>query len=44
MHGSVIGAVEFLRPAPLSLRREMMTDGHGFATAMLELQSRMLRA
>jgi len=24
--------------------REMMADGHGFATAMLDLQSRMLRA
>jgi len=23
--------------------KEMMADGHGFATAMLDLQSRMLR-
>ena len=31
-------------PTPLSLMREFMADGHGFATAMLDLQSRMLRA
>src|SRR5271163_1074545 len=39
----VIGEVESSRPTPLSLMRELMTDGHGFATAMLELQTRMLR-
>ena len=42
--GSVVGEVESSRPTPLSLMRELMTDGHGFATAMLDLQSRMLRA
>jgi GNAT superfamily N-acetyltransferase len=42
--GSVVGEVESLRPTPLSLMRELMSDGHGFATAMLDLQSRMLRA
>lgn len=42
--GSVIGEVESSRPTPLSLMRELLTDGHGFATAMLELQSRLLRA
>jgi GNAT superfamily N-acetyltransferase len=42
--GSVIGEVESTRPTPLSMMREFVTDGHGFATAMLELQSRMLRA
>jgi GNAT superfamily N-acetyltransferase len=42
--GGVVGEVEASRPTPLSLMREMMTDGHGIATAMLELQSRMLRA
>jgi hypothetical protein len=26
------------------LMREVMSDSHGFATAMLDLQSRMLRA
>ena len=42
--GSVVGEVESSRPTPLSLMRELMTDGHGIATAMLELQSKMLRA
>jgi len=42
--GSVVGEVESSRPTPLSLMRELMADGHGFATAMLDLQSRMLRA
>jgi len=42
--GGVLGEVESSRPTPLSLMREMVSDGHGFATAMLELQSRMLRA
>jgi GNAT superfamily N-acetyltransferase len=42
--GNVIGEVESSRPTPLSLMREMMADGHGFATAMLDLQTRMLRA
>jgi len=42
--GGVIGEVESSRPTPLSLMREMMSDSHGFATAMLELQTRMLRA
>jgi GNAT superfamily N-acetyltransferase len=41
---SVVGEVESSRPTPLSLMREFMSDGHGFATAMLDLQSRMLRA
>jgi GNAT superfamily N-acetyltransferase len=42
--GGVIGEVESSRPTPLSLMREMMSDSHGFATAMLDLQTRMLRA
>ena len=42
--GSVVGEVESSRPTPLSLMRELLTDSHGFATAMLDLQSRMLRA
>jgi GNAT superfamily N-acetyltransferase len=41
---TVIGEVESSRPTPLSLMREVMSDGHGLATAMLDLQSRMLRA
>jgi GNAT superfamily N-acetyltransferase len=42
--GNVIGEVESSRPTPLSLMREFMADGHGFATAMLDLHTRMLRA
>jgi GNAT superfamily N-acetyltransferase len=41
---TVVGEVESSRPTPLSLMREAMSDSHGFATAMLDLQSRMLRA
>lgn len=41
---SVVGEVESSRPTPLSLMRELLTDGHGFAAAMLDLQSRLLRA
>ena len=42
--GNVVGEVESSHPTPLSLMREIMADSHGFATAMLDLQSRMLRA
>jgi GNAT superfamily N-acetyltransferase len=42
--GSVIGEVESSRPTPLSLMREWVTDSHGLATAMFEMQSRILRA
>jgi GNAT superfamily N-acetyltransferase len=42
--GSVVGEVESSRATPLSLMQELMADHHGFATAMLDLQSRMLRA
>ena len=41
--GSVVGEVEAPHPTPLSVIREIMEDGHGFATAMLEVQSRLLR-
>jgi GNAT superfamily N-acetyltransferase len=41
--GSVVGEVASSRPTPLSLAREFLTDGHGFAAAMLDLQSRLLR-
>jgi GNAT superfamily N-acetyltransferase len=41
---NVIGEVESSVPTPLSLMREIMADSHGFATAMLDLQSKMLRA
>ncbi len=42
--GSVVGEVESPHPTPLSVVREMVSDGHGFATAILDAQSRLLRA
>ncbi len=42
--GSVVGEVESSRANPLSVMQELMADSHGFATAMLDLQSRLLRA
>ena len=41
--GSVVGEVAAARPTPLSVLREFVVDGHGFATAVLEVQSRLLR-
>ena len=41
---SVVGEVKSSRPTPMSLMREFMSDSHGFATAMLDLQTRILRA
>ena len=41
--GSVIGEVEAAHPTPLSVMRELITDSTGFATALLEVQSRLLR-
>jgi GNAT superfamily N-acetyltransferase len=40
--GSIVGEVATARPTPLSLMREMIADGHGFATAMFDVQSRLL--
>jgi GNAT superfamily N-acetyltransferase len=40
---SVVGEVTAPRPTPLSLMREVLADSHGFATAMLDVQSRLLR-
>jgi GNAT superfamily N-acetyltransferase len=40
--GSVVGEVEASFPTPMSMLREMMADGHGFATAVLDAQSRLL--
>ena len=40
---SVVGEVTAPRPTPLSLLREILADGHGFATAMLDVQARLLR-
>jgi len=41
--GSVVGEVAAARPTPLSVLREIVTDGHGFATAVLDVQSRLLK-
>ena len=41
--GGVVGEVEAARPTPLSLMREMVSDGHGFATAILDAQSRLFK-
>lgn len=41
--GSVVGEVTASRPTPLSLMREIVSDCHGIATAMMEAQSRLLR-
>jgi GNAT superfamily N-acetyltransferase len=41
--GSVVGELEAAHPTPLSVLREMVADSHGFATAMLDVQSRLLR-
>lgn len=40
----VVGEVAAPRPTPLSLMREILADGHGFATAIFDVQARMLRA
>ena len=40
--GSVIGTMENPRPTPLSLMREVVADGHSFAAAYLDFQSRVL--
>jgi GNAT superfamily N-acetyltransferase len=40
--GSVIGEVTAPRPTPMSLMREIVADGHGLATALLDAQSRLL--
>lgn len=39
----VIGEVANTGPTPLSLFREWIADGHGYATAVLDVQSRLLR-
>ncbi len=42
--GSVVGQVEPSRPTPLSIFREFIADGHGFATALVDVQTRMFRS
>jgi GNAT superfamily N-acetyltransferase len=41
--GGVVGEVEAAHPTPLSVVREMVSDGHGFATAILDAQSRLFK-
>jgi GNAT superfamily N-acetyltransferase len=41
--GGVVGEVEAAHPTPLSVMREFVADSTGFATAMLEVQSRLIR-
>jgi GNAT superfamily N-acetyltransferase len=41
--GSVVGELEAPHPTPISMMREFLADGHGFATAALDAQSRFLR-
>ncbi len=40
---SVVGEVATPRPTPLSLMREILSDGHGFATAMFDVQARLMK-
>ena len=40
---TVVGEVSTPRPTPLSLMREIIADGHGFATAIFDVQSRLLK-
>jgi GNAT superfamily N-acetyltransferase len=42
--GSVVGEVTAPHPTPMSVLREFVADSHGFATAMLDVQTRLLRA
>jgi GNAT superfamily N-acetyltransferase len=41
--GTVVGEVGAPHPTPLSVLRELMVDSSGFATALLDVQSRLLR-
>ena len=42
--GNVVGEVAAPLPTPPSLLREIVADGHGLATAMLDAQARWLKA
>jgi GNAT superfamily N-acetyltransferase len=41
--GGVVGEVEAPHPTPMSVIRELVADSTGFATAMLDVQSRLLK-
>jgi GNAT superfamily N-acetyltransferase len=42
--GSVAGEVAAPGPTPLSVMREILTDSHGFATAILDTQAKFLKS
>jgi GNAT superfamily N-acetyltransferase len=42
--GNVVGEVAAPHPTPMSLLHELVADGHGFASAMLDAQARWLKA
>jgi GNAT superfamily N-acetyltransferase len=42
--GNVVGEVAAPHPTPLSILHEIMADGHGMASAMLDAQARWLKA
>ena len=41
--GTVIGKVENPHPTPLSVMRELVVDGHSFAAAYVDFQSRLMK-
>jgi GNAT superfamily N-acetyltransferase len=41
--GTVVGELEAPHPTPLSVMRELVADTTGFATALLDVQSRLIR-
>jgi len=41
--GTVVGEVEAAHPTPLSVMREFVADSTGFATALLDVHSRLIR-
>ena len=42
--GSVVGEVVAAHPAPIPVAHEIVADNHGFATALLDVQARLLRS
>lgn len=42
--GSVVGEVDPPRSTPLSILREALADGHGIASAVFDVQSRLFKA
>ncbi len=42
--GSIVGEIAAPHPTPVSVAREIVADTHGFATALLDVQARLLRS